>query len=131
MPSLAVPELAREAVDPELADARESLAYWEDRARRLPRHAIRRRREARELAARWHARVVEAERAVYGRGLLGLLLLLALERRLPESTRRAGRKLARRTAQAAVVVSVALVALVVAGLVAAIEVVAELVGAVA
>jgi hypothetical protein len=117
--------------DLQLEDARESLAYWENRARTLPRHAIRRRREARELAARWHARVMEVERATYGRGLLGALLLLAAERRLPESTRQAGRKLARRTAQAVVVVSVALIALIVAGTVAAIEVLAELVRAVA
>ena len=117
--------------DLQLEDARESLAYWEDRARRLPRHAIRRRREARELAARWHLRVTEAERALYGRGLIGALLLLAAERRLPESTRRAGRRLARRTAQAAVVVCVALIALIVAGTVAAIEVLAALARAVA
>jgi hypothetical protein len=117
--------------DLQLEDARESLAYWEHRARRLPRYAIRRRREAREMAARWHMRVAEAERAVYGRGLLGALLLLAAERRLPESTRRAGRRLARRMAQAAVVVCVALIALVVAGAVAMIELLAALVRAVA
>jgi hypothetical protein len=117
--------------DLQLEDARESLAYWEDRARRLPRHAIRRRREAREMAARWHARVAEAERAIYGRGLVGALLLLAAERRLPESTRRAGRRLARRTAQAVMVVSVALIALLVAGMVVAVELFAELVRAVA
>jgi hypothetical protein len=135
MPALAFHDLVlgpgREGVDPSLEDARESLAYWEDRARRLPRYAIRRRREAREMAARWHVRVAEAERAVYGRGLLGVLLLLAAERRLPEATRRAGRRLARRTAQAAVIVCVALVVLVVAGAVAAIELLAELVRAAA
>jgi hypothetical protein len=131
MLTLAVPDLRREPVDPSLEDARESLAYWESRARTLPRHAIRRRREARELAARWHARVAEVERATYGRGLIGALLLLAAERRLPESTRRSGRRLARRTAQALAVVCVALVALIVAGTVAAIEVLAELVRAVA
>jgi hypothetical protein len=114
-----------------LADARESLAYWEHRARRLPRLAVRRRREAREMAARWHARVAETERAIYGRGLLGALLLLAAERRLPESARRTGRRLARRTAQAAVVVCVALIALIVAGMVAAIELLSELVRAAA
>jgi hypothetical protein len=132
MPALAFHDLARhERDDLALEDARESLAYWENRARTLPRHAIRRRREARELAARWHARVVEVERATYGRGLLGVLLLLAVERRLPHSTRRAGRRLARRTAQAAIIVSVALVALIVAGLAAAIELLAELARAVA
>ena len=60
--------------DRELEDARESLAYWETRARTLPLHAVRRRREAREMTHRWQARVAEAERIVYGRGLLGALL---------------------------------------------------------
>src|ERR671916_1591291 len=87
----------------ELDDARESLVYWEDRATRLPRHAIRRRREAREMAARWELRVAEAERAAYGRGLLGALLLLAAERRLPQAVRHRGHVAARRMAQAAVV----------------------------
>jgi hypothetical protein len=114
-----------------LDDARESLAYWEDRSRRLPRHALRRRREAREMTLRWQARVAEAERAHYGRGLLGALLLLAAERRLPEPTRRAGRQIVRRTAQAALVLVVALVAMVVAGLYAAVEVVAALLDALA
>ena len=82
------------APDRELEDARESLAYWEARAHTLPRHAIRRRREAREMTARWQARVAEAERLVYGRGLLGALLLLAAERRLPQPVRRHGRVVA-------------------------------------
>ena len=101
--------------DRDLEDARESLAYWETRAHTLPRHAIRRRREAREMAERWRARVVEAERMIYGRGLLGALLLLAAERRLPYGVRRRGRVAARRLAQAFVAVCVCLVALVVAG----------------
>jgi hypothetical protein len=79
----------------------------------------------------WQARVAEAERAHYGRGLLGALLLLAAERRLPEPTRRAGRQIVRRTAQAALVLVVALVAMVVAGLYAAVEVVAALLDALA
>ena len=106
----------------ELEDAREALAYWEDRARRLPRHALRRRREAREMAARWRARVAEAERAAYGRGLLGALALLLAERRLPEPARHAGRRVAHRGSQAVVVVAAAAVALLLAVLVAAIEV---------
>jgi hypothetical protein len=121
------PDLA----DPSLEDAREALAYWEQRAHTLPRLAVRRRREAREMAARWQMRVAEAERAVYGRGLLGALLLLAVERRLPQPARQAGRTLARRTAQAAVIVGVALVALIAAGMVAAIEVLLALVDALA
>jgi hypothetical protein len=134
MPALAVHDLlrpGRDVADPSLDDARESLAYWEHRARRLPRHALRRRREAREMAVRWQARVAEAERAVYGRGLLGALLLLAAERRLPEPARQAGRRLARRVAQAAVVLTLAVVALVVAGALAAIELLAALVRALA
>ena len=122
---------ARFGSDRELDDARESLAYWEHRAARLPRHAIRRRREARDMAARWQLRVAEAERAAYGRGLLGALLLLACERRLPQPARRHGRLLARRLAQAAVVVCVALIALVVTGLYAIVELLAALLHGVA
>jgi hypothetical protein len=106
----------------ELEDARASLAYWEGRARRLPRHALRKRREAREMAGRWRTRVADAERAVYGRGLLGALLLLAAERRLPEPARRAGR----RAARAVLIVSAALVAFAIAGLVAAVELLAAI-----
>jgi hypothetical protein len=39
MTAFAVPEL-------DLQDARESLEYWEGRVQRLPRRAVRRRREA-------------------------------------------------------------------------------------
>src|SRR5215217_5921784 len=98
------------APDRELEDARESLAYWEARAHALPRHAIRRRREARGMASRWQARVAETERLVYGRGLLGALLLLAAERRLPQGMRRSGAVVARRLAHAALAVVVCLVA---------------------
>src|SRR5215210_5850021 len=119
------------APDRELEDARESLAYWEARAHALPRHAIRRRREARDMAARWQARVAEAERLVYGRGLLGALLLLAAERRLPATARRTGHVVARRVAQAAVVVVVCLMALAVAGVWMVVELVSALLGALA
>jgi hypothetical protein len=117
---------ARIAADAELADARESLAYWEERAQRLPLHAVRRRREARDMAVRWRMRVTEAERAAYGAGLLGALLLLATERRLPQSLRRSGQLAARRAVQAAGIVVVALVALAMAGAVVAIELIAAL-----
>ena len=83
------------------------------------------------MAARWQVRVTEAERAAYGSGLLGALLLLIAERRLPQHARQAGRTLARRTAQAAVVLCVALVALIAAGLFAAIEILAAIVRALA
>ena len=119
------------AHDRDLEDARESLAYWEARAHALPRHAIRRRREAREMAARWQVRVAEAERAAYGRGLLGALVLLAVERRLPQPARRQGRLVARRLGQAAVVVCVALIALIATGMYAAVELLSALLGALA
>jgi hypothetical protein len=117
---------ASDLAAPDLDEARDALAYWEDRAQRLPRHAVRRRREAREMAARWHSRVAEAERAAYGRGLLGALILFAAERRFPETTRHAGRQLVHRTAQAAMVVVVAVVALLAAGAVAAVELIAAI-----
>jgi len=112
--------------DQELEDARESLAYWEGRARTLPLHAVRARREAREMAHRWQSRVAEAEAVVYGRGLLGALLLLAAERRLPQGARRTGRTVARRIAQVAVAALVCLFALAVAGMWAFVELVSAL-----
>jgi|SRR3954471_5652708 hypothetical protein len=127
MPAFASPTPLAAGSDEELDDARASLAYWEDRLRRLPLHAVRRRREAREMAARWEARVAEAERDAYGRGLLGALLLLVAEGRLPAATRRTGRTVARRSRQAAVVVLTAVVALLLAGAIAAVEVLVEIV----
>ena len=115
--------------DRELEDARESLAYWETRARTLPRHAIRRRREARDMTARWQARVAEAERTVYGRGLLGAVLLIAAERRLPQQTRHRGQVVARRVLQATVMLVALLAALAVAGMWVVFELVSALLGA--
>ena len=117
--------------DRELDDARESLAYWETRARTLPLHAVRRRREAREMTHRWQMRVAEAERIVYGRGLLGALLLIASERRLPQQTRHRGHLVARRVLQAAVALFACLVALAVIGAWAFVELVSALLGALA
>jgi hypothetical protein len=71
-----------------LPEARESLTYWETRLQYLPRRALRKRREAREMARRWRERVEAAERAQYGAGLLGALFMFYVERRLPASTRR-------------------------------------------
>ena len=51
----------------ELADAVESLTDWRGRARRLPWYRVAARREARELAQRWEARVTRA--VVSERGL--------------------------------------------------------------
>jgi hypothetical protein len=115
--------------DRELDDAREALAYWETRARTLPLHAVRRRREAREMAHRWQARVAEAERTVYGRGLLGAVLLIAAERRLPQQTRHRGQVVARRVLQATVMLVALLAALAVAGMWVVFELVSALLGA--
>jgi hypothetical protein len=90
----------------DLHDARESLEYWEGRLDRLPRWALRRRREARAMAARWTERVRDAERSAYGDGVLGTVLMLAFERRLPLRVRRSGR----RAAHVAIGVSAAVVA---------------------
>jgi hypothetical protein len=114
------------AVAHDLDDARDSLAYWEDRAHRLPRHALRRRREAIEMAERWRARVAEAERSHYGRGLLGALVLLAAEGRLPSPAIHAGRVAARRARQAALLLVAVVAALLITGAVAAVELLAAI-----
>ena len=131
MPAFAFPEPLGAGHDPddELQEARSSLAYWEDRAHRLPLHAVRGRREARDMAHRWRSRVAEAERAAYGRGLLGLLLLLAAERRLPVTTRARGRTVVRRGLQLAAVALVAVMVLMVAAVVAAVEVIVSVIDA--
>jgi hypothetical protein len=113
----------------DLDDAREALAYWEDRVRRLPRHAVRRRREAVVMAERWRGRVAEAERVHYGRGLRGAMLLWMAEGRLPESARHTGRVVARRSRQAALVVLGVIIAVVLAGVVAAVGLLAALIDA--
>jgi len=105
----------------ELSDARDALDYWERRARTLPRRAVRRRREAREMAGRWRARVAEAERRAYGRGLLGALLLVISEGRLPANARHTGRALARNAQRAALLMLAAVIALLVIGAYAAVE----------
>ena len=109
----------RDAAD-ELDEARELLAYWEQRARRLPRWAVMRRREAREMAWRWRERVRAAEQARYGSGLLGAASQLAVERRMPTKVSHRGRQAARAVGYAALTaaVSVALLAAVLVILVA-------------
>jgi hypothetical protein len=113
----------------DLDDAREALEYWERRAATLPRLAVRERREAREMAVRSRAWVTEAERAVYGRGVQGALLLMAAEMRLPEPTRHVGRQVARRARQAAVLVVVAVLTVLLATTVAVVALIAALLGA--
>jgi hypothetical protein len=91
----------------ELDEARELLAYWEQRARRLPRWALLRRREAREMARRWRERVRSAEQVRYGRGVFGAVSLLAVEQRLPTAIAHGGRRAARIALYAALTVTVA------------------------
>jgi len=78
-----------------LVEARESLSYWERRLQTLPKRAVRQRREAREMAARWRERVTAAEVAEYGPGLIGTVFMLLSERRMPTRTHHTGAQLAR------------------------------------
>jgi hypothetical protein len=105
----------------ELDEARELLAYWEQRARRLPRWAVMRRREARQMAWRWRERVRAAEQLRYGRGLLGAASQLAVERRMPTTLAHRGRQAARLAAYTAVTVTLTLLLVIAA----AVAVVAE------
>ena len=98
----------RAAAAHELDEARELLAYWERRARRLPRWALVRRREARAMAARWRMRVADAERARYGAGMLGAVSQYALERRMPADVAHRSRQAARLTVYAAAVAAMTL-----------------------
>lgn len=99
-----------------LGDARESLTYWETRLETLPRRAVGKRREAREMAQRWRERVCEAERVQYGAGVLGAALMVLAERRLPTEARYASRRVARVASRAALVAfAVLATVLVVAG----------------
>ena len=97
-----------------LPEARESLDYWEQRVHTLPRFAVRKRREAREMAARWRVRVSEAERLEYGAGLLGAVFMVLAERRLPTTTRQTGRTLVKAALWTAVVTTLLVVLLIVA-----------------
>jgi len=105
----------------ELEEARELLAYWERRARRLPRWALMRRREAREMAGRWRERVRAAEERRYGRGLLGAASMYALERRAPTTLAHRGRRAARVVVYAAAGVAVTFTVLFLAAAVAIAE----------
>ena len=109
-----------------LPEARESLTYWESRLDRLPRTAVRKRREAREMAARWRERVCEAERAQYGAGVLGALLLVVAEQRLPTRAQHTAHSLARASRNVAIAMLVAVVMLAVMAGVAFIELLAAL-----
>ena len=99
---------APRGVADELDEARELLAYWEQRARRLPRWAVMRRREARAMAlalarARAHGRAGPLRpRAV------GAASQLAVERRMPTTLAHRGRQAARVAAYAAVTAALTL-----------------------
>jgi hypothetical protein len=105
----------------DLDEARELLAYWEQRARRLPRWALLRRREARDMAGRWRTRVRDAERLRYGRGLAGAASQFAIEHRMPATVAHRGRQALRLVAYTAATFAVMLVLV----LAAAVAVVAE------
>jgi len=104
-----------------LPEARESLTYWETRLQTLPRRAVHKRREAREMAARWRERVSQAELAEYGPGLIGAIFLLLSERRLPTQVRHTSHQMVKigvgvalTLAATLTLLAVALVALIVA-----------------
>jgi hypothetical protein len=129
MPSMVAPGrlgARHELADSELDDARASLAYWQERSSRLPRRAVRKRREAREMAARWEARIIEAERAAYGRGIAGMLALVLAEGRLPERARATRRRLARRGVQLALATATFLLAMAVVGTLVLVELVSSI-----
>lgn len=59
---------------PALDDARRSHEYWQRRRETLPFYQRRARREAREMAVRWQARVRAAERLRFESTLVGRFL---------------------------------------------------------
>ena len=76
---------------PPLEDAQRSLAYWQERQRRLPVYQRRARREAREMASRWEGRVRGAEALRFEATVAGRILtalgLSGLYRRLQPVTK--------------------------------------------
>jgi hypothetical protein len=59
---------------PHLDDARRSLLYWQRRQKALPFYQWRARQEAKDMAARWDARVRAAERARFATSVAGRIL---------------------------------------------------------
>jgi hypothetical protein len=112
-----------------LPEAREALTYWEQRLERLPRRAVSKRREARAMAIRCRERVMEAERTQYGAGLLGALVMLVAERRLPTEARYASRRVSRSASRAALAAFALLAAVLVVAGVAVLELLAAIVRA--
>src|SRR3954452_20307077 len=77
---------------PQLDDARRSLVYWQRRQKALPFYQWRARQEAKDMAARWDARVRAAERARFATSVTGRILaalgLSSLFVRRPRPTER-------------------------------------------
>jgi hypothetical protein len=111
----------------ELDEARELLAYWERRARRLPRWSVLKRREARRMARVWRERVADGERLLYGAGLVGAMSLYASERRMPTRVAHRGRQAAHVALWTGVTLAVAALVLVVTFMVAFAEAVMSLI----
>jgi hypothetical protein len=63
----------------EIIEAREAFDYWSGRARRLPWHRRAARREAREMAARWRARLIARHLDRWRLGWLEALLVPLLD----------------------------------------------------
>lgn len=59
---------------PQLDDAKRSLAYWQRRQKALPFYQWRARQEAKDMAARWDARVRAAERVRFASSVAGRIL---------------------------------------------------------
>ena len=75
----------------DIADAREAFEFWSARAERLPWHRRAARREAREMATRWRARLVAAHLERWRLRRLGTALAPLLDTRGRRATRHAGR----------------------------------------
>lgn len=76
--------LLAEATAPHaLQDARDAYLFWQHRVHALPVHKRAERKEAEQMAARWKARLAEAERERYGPGLVEQLLSVLGVRRAP------------------------------------------------
>jgi len=59
---------------PPLEDARSSLEFWQRRRKSLPVYRVSARREAKVMAGRWQARVIDAELVRFERTVFGRVL---------------------------------------------------------
>jgi len=59
---------------PPLEDARSSLEFWQRRRKTLPIYRVSARREAKVMAGRWQARVIDAELVRFERTVFGRVL---------------------------------------------------------